>query len=205
MGDYLKPEIREIARKAKLITADKKESQGLCFVGKVKFSDFLKNLINKKTKNYKHKAGNIINIKGEILGKHSGLEFYTLGQRRGIKIGGRKIEEEKETPPLYVVQKDYKKNALVVGEINNPSLYKKELNIQNLNWINPAANETDLNYKIRAKIRYRAAREKCVILLAPHSRRIKILFEKPQRAAAPGQSVVFYKGEEMLGGGVISN
>lgn len=205
IGNYLKPEVRKIAAKFGLQTAQKKDSQGLCFVGKIKFDDFLKNLIAKKkgSKNY-CKKGRIIGTSGNILGEHRGLCYYTIGQRSGIGIGGRNDAKEKgESKALYVIEKNLSQNMLIVSEEKNPILYKKELFAENLNWIK-GQYPIGSSYGIKAKIRYRALLQKCEIMPTHDSGEIKVVFNKPQRAVASGQSIVFYQGEEMLGGGIIS-
>lgn len=200
IGDYLKPETRVLAKKFGLPNAEKKDSQGLCFVGKVKFLDFLKNQLLKylggpRLKNLRKfqkmmESGPIFTMDKKIIGKHNGLAFYTIGQRRGFGTGGGKI--------YYVAKKDAKNNVLIVTEKNDPSLYKKEIFAGNLNWINPRC----LTSGVKARIRYRQPLQNCEIYDISKNR-IKVIFSKPVLAPAPGQSIVFYKNQEMLGGGII--
>lgn len=200
IGDYLKTETRLLAKKFGLPTAEKKDSQGLCFVGKVKFRDFLKNQLLKylngaRLKNLRKfqkmtEGGPIITTDKKLIGKHNGLAFYTIGQRRGFGTGGGKI--------YYVTEKNIKNNTLIVAEKNNPALYKKEIFAGNLNWINPRC----LTSGVKARIRYRQPLQNCEIYNM-FKNRIKVIFNKPVLAPTPGQSIVFYKNQEMLGGGII--
>lgn len=178
IGDYLKSEVREIAKKAGLITADKKDSQGLCFVGKIDFQDFLREYLPSS-------RGDIVNSGGRVLGKHDGAHFFTPGQRHGIKLGGF-------SEPLYVAQTDRETNTVLVAEgASDPLLYKKELFISKANLPN------EISEKISARIRYRQPLQSCRI------ENSKAIFDFPQRGVAPGQSIVFYLNERLLGGGII--
>ena len=133
-----------------------------------------------------------VNAKGKIIGKHNGLWFYTVGQRKGIKLPGG---------PFYVIDKNLKKNLLIVSK-NKKDLEKKELTAENVNWI--SGKEPNFALDIKAKIRYRHKLASAVICRKIQKTKYKILFKKPQRAITSGQSVVFYKGTELLGGGIIS-
>src|SRR3989338_6111450 len=151
IGDYLKSEVREMAREFGLATADKKDSQGLCFVGKVRFDEFLREILPKN-------PGPITTPGGKTIGEHGGLSFYTLGQRRGIKIGGG--------TPYYVASKELKTNTLVVTEGNKDEmLFKKEIEIADTNWIggDPPAGGPKFPLKCEARIRYRQPLQKCCI------------------------------------------
>lgn len=198
IGDCLKPEVRKIAEHYGLPSAKKKDSQGLCFVGKVKFDEFLGNLMRKQNDLKSRAPGHILSEEGKILGEHHGLCFYTIGQRGRLGIGGRK--EEKETGPLYVAEKDYSANTLIAVTENSPRLFKKELAADSLNWINRGGVKSGGEFMCR--IRYRQPLEKCRIKII-NKEKIRVVFHKPQRAVAAGQSIVFYKGKEMIGGGVI--
>lgn len=179
IGGYTKPEIRELARKFKLPTAEAKESQEICFI-----SDG----INKFLKKYlKTKPGNIVDINGNILGSHFGLWFYTIGQRKGISIASDK--------PYYVLRKDIKKNELVVTQ-KEKDLFKKDLSLIDVNWV--SAKAPKLPVILTVKVRYRSNGA-----LAEIKKGNKVVFLKPQRAITPGQSAVFYNKKELLGGGVI--
>ncbi|HBT81438.1 tRNA 2-thiouridine(34) synthase MnmA [Candidatus Giovannonibacteria bacterium RIFCSPHIGHO2_01_FULL_48_47] len=183
IGDYLKSEVREMAREVGLPTADKKDSQGLCFVGKVDFREFLREILPQK-------EGAILNSAGEILGKHDGAHFFTAGQRHGLNLGGF-------PEPWYVAEKNTSANTLVVARgKGDPVLYRKEIEVGDLNLF------LDLPEALEVRIRYRQPKQKAT-LSEIKNQNAKIKFIVPQRGVAPGQSAVFYSGEEMLGGGII--
>lgn len=188
LGDLQKSEVREMARKFSLPTAEKKDSQGLCFVGRVDFAKFLRTLIPAH-------EGIIKTSDGKIIGKHDGVEFYTIGQRHGLGIGGGTV--------YYAAKKDLENNVLIVAEgESDAALYRNDAEISNINWLSGKAPEFPLQCLVR--IRYRQPLSDCrVESMAGDNSKLKILFKKPQKGVAPGQSAVFYHGEEMLGGGVI--
>ena len=186
IGDYTKPEVRQMARQFKLPTAEKKDSQGLCFVGKIDFAEFLKSLIFAR-------KGAVIGADGRKIGEHDGAEFYTIGQRHGLNLGNI------NTKPHYVAEKNIKTNVIVVTEKNDPLLYKKETIAGDVNWI--AGKMPKLPLKCQARVRYRQPLQEAKIV--NHELGIKVIFNKPQKAVAPGQSVVFYDNNQMLGGGII--
>jgi len=184
IGDYLKSEVRELARKFNLSTSEKKDSQGLCFVGKVDFLDFLKSSLPVR-------VGSVLDTAGNKIGEHEGAHFYTIGQRHGLGIGG-------SAEPLYIAEKDTARNTIVVAKGRvDPALFSSELIVHDVHWISGVAPEFPLN--CLARIRYRQPLQKCTV-----TNKEKLQFQEPQRAVAPGQSVVFY-GEDgaMLGGGII--
>jgi tRNA-uridine 2-sulfurtransferase len=192
VGGYTKPEVRKLAKKFKLPTAETPESQEVCFI-KDTTSDFLKKYL-------KTKPGNIIDIEGKKLGKHNGLWFYTIGQRRGLEIPQGSASAQKgsgETKPYYVVAKDSKKNILIISK-NQKDLAKKELVASDVNWT--VLQKLPMNAEV--KIRYKSDFAKAKIS-AIGKNKVKIVFIKSQRAITPGQSVVFYRREELLGGGII--
>ncbi len=185
IGNYKKPDVRKLARKFGLAAAEKKDSQGLCFVGDINFSLFLRSVLPKK-------EGNIKTARGKIIGKHDGVHFYTIGQRHGLKIAGKN--------PYYVVDKDLKNNILIVaGQTDEKNFYKKGVIIDNVNWITGKASDIKKIYK--ARIRYRQPLQSCKLRVTRNG--LLVTFSKPQRAVTPGQSLVLYKGREMLGGGII--
>ncbi len=204
VGNYLKSETRILAKKFGLSVAEKKDSQGLCFVGKVKFRDFLKKhffkyLNNQHLKNTQKfrkimKEGPIFTTHKKLIGKHNGIAFYTIGQRHGVQIGGGKIH--------YVAEKNAKNNTLIVAEKNDPALYKKEIFVKNINWINPIGFTYGVSAGIKARTRYRQPLQKCKVYDISKNR-VKVVFKKQVLASAKGQSAVFYKDREMLGGGII--
>ena len=187
LGGLLKSEVRHIAKKNGLATAEKEESQGVCFIGEFDMEDFLKKYI-------KQKKGKVITAGGKIIGEHNGLAFYTIGQRHGFGFGGG------EGGPYYVVEKDFKNNRLIVAEKKGEKKFgRKEVIIENANWITAVPK---IGKKYQARIRYRQPLEKCEVAEV-FKNSIKIIFKNPQRAITPGQSLVIYDGEEMLGGGMI--
>lgn len=185
LGDLVKPEVKEIARKNHFATADKQESMGVCFIGEFDINDFLKRYI-------KPKKGKIITTEGTEVGEHEGVEFYTIGQRHGFSKGGG--------VPYYIVDKDIKKNVLIVADkAREEDFYKKEIEIEKVNWISGRAPSQSKTYK--ARIRYRQPLQGCK--LAIKKNKVFVIFSKAQRAVTPGQSVVIYSGKELIGGGII--
>ena len=178
VGGYTKTEVRKLAKKFGLPVLRISESQEVCFVQKT-VNEFLAKHIKKR------KPGVIVDAKGNRLGRHRGLIFYTIGQRKGIGLPGG---------PFWVLRKDPKKNFLVVTK-NEKDLYKKELIFEKENWI--AGKKPKFPLRVKAKIRYNHQPASAVLF---HH---KVIFDRPQRAVTPGQSIVFYKGQEVLGGGII--
>ncbi len=185
IGEMKKPEVRAKARKLGLNVADKKDSVGICFVGEVAMREFLKTRI-------KENPGKIVTTDGKVVGDHIGINFFTIGQRHGLNIGGG--------TPYYVVEKREKTKELVVTSNYHPSLYKDELSVEQVNLLVDSIEKT-INCK--ARIRYRQPLQSCIVNFLPNKKAV-VKFDKPQRAVTPGQSIVFYDGEVMLGGGVIS-
>jgi len=186
LGGYTKKEVRGLAKKFKLLVAEKAESQEVCFITGKSHNEFLKKYLSLK-------PGKIKTLDNKIIGSHLGLPLYTIGQRKGIEIGG--------TGPYYAAKLDYKTNTLYV--VNSPAdknLFKNKLTAKNVNWL---VSEPKLSFFCQAVIRYRHKPVACAIKkIKGHTYQVK--FKKPQRAITPGQSVVFYKGQEVLGGGIIS-
>ncbi|MFH1462488.1 MAG: tRNA 2-thiouridine(34) synthase MnmA [bacterium] len=182
VGDYTKTQVRKLAKKFKLPVLNIPESQEICFI-QTSVGDFL-------SRHIKLRPGLVVDVKGKTLGHHQGLSFYTIGQRKGIKLAGG---------PYYVLEKKLKKNILVVTK-NEKDLFRKEIMVKNVNWI--SGKEPKFPLKVKAKIRYRHKAEFAKIYKIQNTK-YKILFTKPQRAVTPGQSVVFYRKEELLGGGII--
>ncbi len=193
VGNLTKPQVRKLAVKYDLHNAAKKDSQGICFLGQVSLPDFLKTYI-------KHKAGAIVNQKGEIVGAHNGVHAYTIGQRHGLNIGGT-------AKPLYVAAKDVKKNVVVVAEgDDNKALYQKEVELVNINLFNPKLKikNSKLKIPVYARVRYRQPVAPAK-LSKSSANRYKLTFTRPQKFVAEGQSAVFYDAKGvMLGGGVIA-
>ena len=190
LGSYTKPQIREIAEKYNLKTAKKKDSTGICFIGERNFNEFL-------SKYLPAKKGNIVNTEGKILGRHNGLMYYTIGQRKGIGIGNTK---EGTGEPWFVVDKDLEKNELVVAQGDNSVLYSTGLIATDFNFINKDEITFPLNCTV--KYRYRQDDSKAVINKL-NENEYEVIFDKPQKAVTLGQIVVAYNGEKCLGGGVI--
>lgn len=192
VGHLHKKEVREIARKYNLITHNKKDSTGICFVGERKFKTFLQEFLL-------NEPGEIHTPEGQCLAQHDGLMYYTLGQRQGLRIGGKKGYPEK---PWYVVAKDLTRRILVVTqEEQHPWHFSTQLEANNVHWISP---QTPTNaFSATAKIRYRQIDQACRVSVVTADR-IRVEFETPQRAVTPGQSIVLYHGETCLGGGIIT-
>lgn len=191
VGELPKPEVRRIATEAGFINSAKKDSTGICFIGERKFSEFLNRYLPAQ-------PGNIENEQGEIIGKHQGLMYYTLGQRKGIGIGGLKTSEEQ---PWYVLTKDLERNVLIVGQgHDNPLLFANSLTCSQLHWV--AGTPPTVPLHCKAKTRYRQPDQDCQLMRLGDDY-YQVNFAEPQRAVTPGQSVVFYNGESCLGGGVI--
>ncbi len=190
VGELEKPAVRAIAEKYELATAKKKDSTGICFIGERRFSDFLKQYLPAQ-------PGIIETTDGEQIGEHHGLMYHTIGQRQGLGIGGMKDASDE---PWYVLAKDVKRNVLVVGQGNeHPWLFSGALLASEIFWVNPV--DLSVPRQLSAKVRYRQSDQQCTLEKTPEGYRA--VFNTPQRAVTPGQSVVFYDGEICLGGGVI--
>lgn len=190
VGDLPKQEVRAIAEKIGLQNHSKKDSTGICFIGERKFKTFLNEYLPAK-------PGKIETLEGEIIGQHDGLMFYTMGQRQGLHIGGKAGKSE---APWYVAAKDLQRNVLIVVQGDqHPALFQSSLTVKNIHWINQPPSSFPLN--VAAKTRYRQPDQICTIhQLSSH---YSVLFEQPQRAITPGQSIVFYQDSICLGGGII--
>jgi tRNA-specific 2-thiouridylase len=189
IGQLEKPAVRAIAHEAGFVTASKKDSTGICFIGERRFKEFLGEYLLAQ-------PGDIETDQGELIGKHNGLMFYTLGQRQGLGIGGHKKYGE---APWYVLVKDIERNTLIVGQDSaHPLLMKNTLNCHQVNWI---TTPPTLPLQCTAKIRYRQEDQSCIINQTETGYRVD--FAQSQRAITPGQSVVFYQQDFCLGGGVI--
>jgi tRNA-specific 2-thiouridylase len=190
VGDLRKQQVRELAEKAGLVTHDKKDSTGICFIGERDFRLFLSQYLPAR-------PGEMRTPEGETVGEHMGLMFYTLGQRQGLGIGGR---QGSGSQPWYVVAKDLTHNVLTVAQGGNHSLlFHRRLRASELCWI---AGQPEAPFECWAKNRYRQSDQPCMIEFLEDDN-CQVLFAQPQRAMTPGQSVVFYQNDECLGGGVI--
>ncbi len=192
IGEVEKPVVRSLAEEHQLITHNKKDSTGICFIGERRFKDFLQQYLPAQ-------SGHIVDDNGKTIGKHSGLMYHTIGQRQGLGIGG-----VKDTPdePWYVVDKNLQTNELIaVQGDTHPLLYHQQLQASNMHWINPIPEKKTL--RCSAKIRYRQPDQACEVHLLSNGS-IEVVFDQPQRAVTPGQSVVLYQGEQCLGGAIIN-
>ncbi|MFM8330890.1 MAG: tRNA 2-thiouridine(34) synthase MnmA [Candidatus Methylumidiphilus sp.] len=191
IGGMDKPDVRKLADKAGFVNARKKDSTGICFIGERRFKDFLQRYLPAK-------PGEIQTENGDVIGRHEGLMYYTLGQRRGFGVGGVKGAEQEA---WYVLRKDLARNVLVVGQgHDHPWLFSDALEAGTLDWCDNQPLPAPL--RCAAKTRYRQPDQPCVVEPLDDGR-CRVAFDQPQRAVTPGQSVVFYQGEECLGGGVI--
>ena len=194
VGEIDKKKVRKLAESSGLINHAKKDSTGVCFIGEQKFfKNFLKKYIPAQ-------PGNIHTIDGNSCGEHDGLMFYTMGQRKGLGIGGGHGDKE---APWFVADKDLENNILIVAQgHDHPALFHQKLEADQIHWISGSPPQ-DLE-NISAKIRYRQMDQSCEITTLS-SDRCTVKFDKPQFGIAPGQSIVFYKGDDCLGGAIIDN
>ena len=191
VGELLKPDVRRVAGEAGFVVHDKKDSTGICFIGERNFREFLSAYIPPA-------PGEIRTEDGTVIGTHTGLQYYTLGQRQGLGIGGVKGYPEE---PWYVLHKDLDDNALYVGQGHeHPWLHAGSLVASQLSWVSGHAPGT--GQQLTAKVRYRQADQACRVREID-GERLVLDFDQTQRAVTPGQSVVLYDGESCLGGGII--
>ncbi|MBW2937833.1 tRNA 2-thiouridine(34) synthase MnmA [Aureisphaera sp. CAU 1614] len=225
IGELQKPEVRKIATEQNLVTAEKKDSQGLCFIGKVRLPDFLQQQLKPKeglivevpsafseygktTPEFTSEAEQIRFLSekysyklkdGKVIGKHQGAHFFTKGQRKGLAVGGTK-------EPLFVIDTDVKENIIYTGQgKDHPGLYRRGLFVKDdeLHWIREdLALQIDETMDIKARIRYRQPLEKATLYKTLSG--LYVIFEKPQSAITEGQFVAWYQGDELVGSGVIS-
>jgi tRNA-uridine 2-sulfurtransferase len=189
IGHMHKKEVRELAEKAGIPTARKKDSTGICFIGERNFRQFLSQYLPAQ-------PGEIRTLEGELKGRHNGLMYYTLGQRQGLGIGGSGNGE-----PWFVVGKDLENNILYVAQgHDHEALYSRGLIATDVNWLIPEPPESP--FECTAKCRYRQ-KDQAVLVTPGEGGTIHVEFKEPQRAVTPGQSVVLYDGEICLGGGII--
>jgi tRNA-specific 2-thiouridylase len=185
LGEYTKPEVRQLARDFNLPVADRAESQDLCFLGDGDYRDFLQ----RHAPQVNH-PGPILAENGRLLGKHQGIAFYTIGQRKGLGVASQE--------PLYVIEKDMLRNALIVG--NKSSLGKSQLHAREANWL--SGNPPEHEFRGQVKIRYKA-QEAWATIIPLDNGGIDIFFDEPMRDITPGQAAVIYQGDVCLGGGII--
>lgn len=191
LGEMLKSDVREIAREVDAYTADKKESQEICFVPDGKYSEFIDRYLDAEERAGEVPvSGEIVNTTGEVVGEHNGIHRYTIGQRRGLGIAHEK--------PLYVVQIEAARNKIVVGEAEE--LDSLEFIAKGVNWV--AFDTPAEPVRAAVKVRYRHDPEMATIYALPENK-AQIVFDEPQRAITPGQATIFYNDDEVLGGGWI--
>ena len=193
LGKLLKSEVRDIAKDNNLHNHNKKDSTGICFIGERPFAQFLSRYIKKN-------KGDIVDCNDKLIGEHDGINFYTIGQRQGLKIGGIK---EGNGQPWFVIDKNFEKNQLIIAQGHqNPMLLKDGLSAIDMHWISNEAPK--LNWVYSAKTRYRQPDAPCEID-SIDNQCCKIIFGQKQWAVTPGQSVVVYESNVCLGGGFIKN
>jgi tRNA-uridine 2-sulfurtransferase len=193
VGELQKDEVRRIARDLTLPVFDKKDSTGICFIGERPFAEFLSRYLPAQ-------PGAIETLDGQVIGRHQGLMYYTLGQRQGLRIGGRNDAGDE---PWYVARKDLDRNVLIVVQgHDHAALFANAMNVSQLTWVAEAP--VQARFRCSAKVRYRQADQGCMVVIGEGATCI-VEFEEPQRAVTPGQYAVFYADEECLGGGVIES
>ncbi|MGH1485938.1 MAG: tRNA 2-thiouridine(34) synthase MnmA [Cellvibrionaceae bacterium] len=191
VGELEKPEVRALAEQHDLITHNKKDSTGICFIGERRFKDFLEQYLPAQ-------PGNIITDTGDVIGEHMGLMYHTMGQRQGLGIGGVKNAPD---APWYVVEKDLSNNQLIVVQgSEHPLLYHQTLTANQTHWINGTPAEKVV--RCQAKVRYRQPDQWCEVHVKEDGV-LEVNFDDAQRAITPGQSLVLYDGDRCLGGAVI--
>lgn len=187
VGHLEKEKVRELAKKFHLPVAEKKDSQGICFMGEVTMEEFLAHYIEAK-------PGRVFNTEGEVIGKHSGLIYYTIGERHGFEI----TKKSPSSGPFYVIDKDVKTNTILVSDNREEILEYSPTKIQlkSVNWINEPESED-----LTARIRYKGERFPCSLDLV--GKKLSVEFQEPVRGLSLGQSIVFYSGDECLGGAIL--
>jgi len=192
LGKYQKPQVRDIAERLGFANYDKKDSTGICFIGERKFTEFLERYLPAQ-------PGDIVNDAAEVIGRHNGLMFHTLGQRKGLGIGGLSHSTE---DPWYVYGKDLENNTLLVCQgVDNRLMMTNQLSCSQLHWVDEQIPE--ISFPATCKVRYRQPDQDCFVTVSDGE--AKVTFPELQRAVTPGQSVVFYKDDVCLGGGIIDS
>ncbi len=193
LGEIEKSEVREIAEKANLATAKKKDSTGICFIGERDFKDFLMNYLPAK-------SGEMQTLDGEVVGKHDGLMYYTIGQRKGLGIGGSK---DGTNEPWFAIGKNLEENVLYVGQgYENDHLYADTLEASDFLFTGDAE-ELPREFRSMAQFRYRQKAVPVTVYLDETRTKARVVFDEAARAITPGQAIVLYDGDECLGGGII--
>jgi len=191
LGEMSKPEVRDVARSRNLAIAEKAESQEICFVPDGNYAGFIDRYLEAEDEGERLPGeGEIVNAEGEVLSKHGGIHRYTIGQRRGIGISSER--------PLYVISIDAEKNQVVVG--SQDELLRAEFTAAGVNWV--AFDEPGESIKAEVRVRYRHTAAPAT-LTPQENNLVRVRFDEPQRAITPGQATVFYRGDEVIGGGWI--
>ena len=208
LGELTKQKAREMARNWNLPVAERKESQEICFLHHTDYRDFLRVELGDQY----FKAGDIVDVNGNVIGRHKGLINYTIGQRKGIdqKQKNRETEEQKNKTPLYVVGFDLPDNRLIVGD--DTDTFRKEMEVTDLHWAKPnnKFQISNIASNVQVKIRSQAKAVDCLIQNLEGKTQnvtansVRVVFAEKQRAVTPGQSAVFYVGDEVVGGGKIT-
>jgi tRNA-specific 2-thiouridylase len=191
LGELSKDQVRAMARARDLPVAEKPDSQEICFVPSGSYREFIEAYLDEQGKEFKTGAGEVVSSGGHVLAEHHGLHHYTVGQRKGLGVA--------TGTPLYVIELDRARNRVVVGK--NEELFRRYLTVREVNWICPAAEGETLEARVKIRNRHVAARARVEVRA---SREALVEFQEPQRAISPGQGAVFYSGDEVLGGGWIS-
>ena len=186
LGGMNKSEVREIAEEQGFVTAKKKESQDICFIPGGDYAEFIHGYTGKE-----YEAGDFVDEDGNVMGTHKGIINYTIGQRKGLGLALKK--------PAYVLELDTEGNKVILGD--NEELFKRELTARDFNWLSVAPPSGP--FRASARIRYRHREAPCEIIPLDERKRVKIVFDEPQRAITRGQSVVLYDEDYVLGGGII--
>lgn len=190
LGEMSKPEVRDVARQQHLAVAEKAESQEICFVPDGDYSGFIDRYLDAEDRDDKPPRGEIVTTAGTVIGEHTGIHRYTVGQRRGIGIASEQ--------PLYVISVDALGNRIVVG--SGEELLQREFVAGGVNWIIPEPVSEPVRAEVRIRYRHEAAP---ATITVTGDRRARVVFDEPQRAITPGQATVFYRGDEVIGGGWI--
>ena len=194
LAGYTKKEVRQLAKDAGLVVADKKDSVGICFIGEDgHFREFLSQYLPAQ-------QGEMQTVDGKVVGTHAGLMYYTIGQRKGLGLGGTKENND----PWFVIGKDITKNVLYVGQgYENEHLYATHMEASDIHWVDDVVSRYGTEFHCTAKFRYRQKDEGVTVKLSDDGQMVTVTSDDPARAITPGQAVVFYDGDECLGSAII--
>lgn len=194
LAGYTKKEVRQLAKDAGLVVADKKDSVGICFIGEDgHFREFLSQYLPAQ-------QGEMQTVDGKVVGTHAGLMYYTIGQRKGLGLGGTK----ENNAPWFVIGKDITENVLYVGQgYENEHLYATHMEASDIHWVDDVVNRYGTEFHCTAKFRYRQKDEGVTVKLSDDGQMVTVTSDDPARAITPGQAVVFYDGDECLGSAII--